>query len=464
MQKMKLSTAIGHGIGTLGESIGYNMFYSFFLFFLNTIVGISPAVAGAISMLSVLWDAITDPLVGYLSDNSRNPRGRRRPWMFKWSFALGLTIFMMFSEVPFSPDVKGLYYLAMNMLFWLFMTMTDIPYLALGAEISTTSEERTTIRTISSMFYFGGNIFASSITLALVAHFSIESAAQGWGTTAAIMGSATTLFFLISWLATKGKEPQNINLSKPVEEKKPFVKSFLNVVRSYVEICKIGPFTRILVFSYVVRTSGNVMTASLMYFCTYNSQMTQGEISTMYMVSSIVQVVLSLVLGALSNKIGKKKTAIICNTITGLSLLVMGVSLAWGITYIYIYTIAIAIGMSGFFVVIYSMIYDVADLDELENNERRDGAMQALFQLSIKFSTATGMFLSGLLLSFYKFDETLAVQTAETLQGIENLVIFVPGIGFLIGALIIMKYPLTPEKMREITKRREKKAGLAKVE
>lgn len=454
MEKMKLSTAVGHGIGTLGESIGYNMFYSFFLFFLNTVIGISPAVAGIISMVAVLWDAITDPLVGYLSDNSKNKNGRRRPWILKWSFALGLTIFMMFTDIPFSQDTKAIYFLIMNMLFWLFMTMTDIPYLALGAEISNTTNERTMIRTISSMFYFGGNIFASSITIALVAKLGVESTAQGWSRTAAIMGVATIIFFLISYIATKGKEPENINLNK-VPEKKPLPQTVKEIVKSYIEICKIGPFARILIFSYIVRTAGNIMTATLMYFYTYNIQMSEETISSMYLISSILQVVFSLALGIIATKVGKKSTAIICNTVTGISLIVIGLCLTWNMTYIYLYTTAIALGMSGFFVVIYSMIYDVADLDEIENKERRDGAMQALFQLSIKFSTATGMFISGIMLTFYKFDETLQVQSSTTLQGIENLVIFTPAIGFIIGALIMLKYPLTPKKMDEIKNQRE---------
>ena len=75
-EKLKTGTAVGYGIGAIGEGIGYNVFFSFFSFFLTTIAGIQPAVAGVISMAAVLWDAVTDPIIGLWSDRTKNPRGR----------------------------------------------------------------------------------------------------------------------------------------------------------------------------------------------------------------------------------------------------------------------------------------------------------------------------------------------------------------------------------------------------
>ena len=77
-EKLKTGTAVGYGIGAIGEGIGYNVFFSFFSFFLTTIAGIQPAVAGVVSMAAVLWDAVTDPIIGLWSDRTKNPRGRRR--------------------------------------------------------------------------------------------------------------------------------------------------------------------------------------------------------------------------------------------------------------------------------------------------------------------------------------------------------------------------------------------------
>lgn len=72
---------LGYSIGAFGDSVGFNIFYFFFLFFLTDIAGIPPAIAGTITLIAVAWDAITDPIIGYLSDNLKSKSGRRRPFM-----------------------------------------------------------------------------------------------------------------------------------------------------------------------------------------------------------------------------------------------------------------------------------------------------------------------------------------------------------------------------------------------
>ena len=91
--------ALGYGIGVIGEGLGYNIFYSFFVYFLVNIAGINPVIAGTVSLLAVIWDGITDPMVGYFSDNTRNPKGRRRPLMFKGAFIWCIAIALMFQNV-----------------------------------------------------------------------------------------------------------------------------------------------------------------------------------------------------------------------------------------------------------------------------------------------------------------------------------------------------------------------------
>lgn len=78
-KKVPMPVKIGYGIGTAGDSVPYNLFFTYFLFFLTDVAGVNPAVAGIISFIAVMWDAVTDPAVGFLSDNTKNPNGRRRP-------------------------------------------------------------------------------------------------------------------------------------------------------------------------------------------------------------------------------------------------------------------------------------------------------------------------------------------------------------------------------------------------
>lgn len=111
--------SLGYGVGVIGEGLGYNIFYSFFVYFLVDIAGINAAIAGTISLLAVIWDAITDPIIGYYSDNTTNPKGRRRPLIFKGAFIWCIAIALMFHNVDLDGAAKVAYYIVLNVFFWL---------------------------------------------------------------------------------------------------------------------------------------------------------------------------------------------------------------------------------------------------------------------------------------------------------------------------------------------------------
>ena len=81
--KLSILTKLGYGAGTAGDSIPYTLFFTYFIFYLTDIAGVSAAIAGVISFLAIVWQGITGPVIGYLSDNSTNPKGRRRPLLAK---------------------------------------------------------------------------------------------------------------------------------------------------------------------------------------------------------------------------------------------------------------------------------------------------------------------------------------------------------------------------------------------
>ncbi|MBQ2678255.1 MAG: MFS transporter, partial [Firmicutes bacterium] len=110
-QKLKAGTLFSYGIGAVGEGIGYNVFFSFFSFFLTTQAGIQPAIAGAISAIAVLWDAITDPFIGNWSDKTKNPKGRRRPFIMSGAIFFGIAIALLFVNADLPGGLKVAYYI-----------------------------------------------------------------------------------------------------------------------------------------------------------------------------------------------------------------------------------------------------------------------------------------------------------------------------------------------------------------
>ena len=151
-EKLGFGTMLCYGVGALGEGIGYNVFFAFFIFFMTTIAGISPAVAGAVSTIAVLWDAVTDPMIGIWSDRTKNKHGRRRPFIRWGSLLFGLSIALLFINVDLPQNIKTVYYIVINMIYWLAMTSFVIPHTALGSELTNDFNDRTKIRSVAVIF------------------------------------------------------------------------------------------------------------------------------------------------------------------------------------------------------------------------------------------------------------------------------------------------------------------------
>ena len=171
-QKLSTGTLFSYGIGAMGEGIGYNVFFSFFSFFLTTQAGVQPAIAGTISAIAVLWDAITDPFIGNWSDKTKNPKGRRRPFIMSGAIFFGVAIALLFVNVDLPGGLKVAYYIIVNMFYWLALTTCVIPHISLGSELSEDFDERTKLRTFAVSIMGIGTLIAVGTPLLLVKAFT----------------------------------------------------------------------------------------------------------------------------------------------------------------------------------------------------------------------------------------------------------------------------------------------------
>ena len=190
--KLPLRTKLLYGTGQLTDSISANIFVFFFVFFLTDIAGVKPATAGLVSLIAVVWDAVTDPIIGYYSDNMNSKYGRRRPLILIASVPIGIAIWLLFTAVNFTESAKTVYYIAIAMFYYTAYTCYFVPYMALGAEITEDYNERTSVRFYCLAFQLVGVLVASSGTMILVEKFAtITGSIQiAWSITAGIFGFA----------------------------------------------------------------------------------------------------------------------------------------------------------------------------------------------------------------------------------------------------------------------------------
>ena len=135
---------LGFGIGDLGGNLFFTVIGFYLLYYLTDIVYLSAALAGTVLMIGKIWDAVTDPVTGYISDRTRSRWGRRRPYMFVGSFIAFFTMGLMFTRPVMEGQIQLFFYL--TVLYCLLntaYTLVNIPYAALLPELTDNYDQRT---------------------------------------------------------------------------------------------------------------------------------------------------------------------------------------------------------------------------------------------------------------------------------------------------------------------------------
>ena len=169
-EKLPFKVKLGYGLSGYTSFITWTAFSYYGLYFFTDVVGLSAAFAGAMISLGTLWDAITDPIVGGISDNLKLKSGRRRPLIIGVALPFVFISILMFTNWGFSEAVSKVYFVIVILLYYTAQTVLDISSSALGSEMTLDYDERSTLATFKNYFGLTATV-AISPTLVLVAYF-----------------------------------------------------------------------------------------------------------------------------------------------------------------------------------------------------------------------------------------------------------------------------------------------------
>ena len=458
-QKLSMGTMICYGVGALGEGIGYNVFFSFFSFFMTTIAGISPAIAGTVSTVAVLWDAVTDPMVGVWSDRTKNKNGRRRPFIRWGSLLFGLSIALLFINVTLPQATKTFYYIAINMFYWLAMTSCVIPHTALGSELTSDFNARTKLRSVAVIFLNTGTLIATSTPLLIVSFFAgiFGNDSNGWAATGVIFGCLVALVYNICYFATRGLESRNPNLENAGRETGAQDKNWLGeFFRNAAVAFQNRDLKRLLSITFFFNIVVTLGTGLLVYVMTYVYGYDEAKSSLFYLVSGIAVIVAVIPVGFLANKFGKKAVMIGGLILWAVGFLVVGLLPQSDFLLFAVYSVCY-FGNAAYWTMIYAMSYDASIVEQLKSGSRPDGLYTSMIGLFMKFGNALGTFILGIGLELIGFDETLAVQPDSVIAGIRYLFALGPAIALGVAVIPAIKYTMTQKKYEAYTQALENK-------
>ncbi len=471
-QTLTKKKRVGYAFGIFTESLVYNMFYTYYLTFLNEIVGIQPKFSAIIIFISIAWDAVTDPLIGNYTDR---PGVDKRKVMRISILPLAITFIVAWTSIGAgltSQTVKILLYTFLSMLIWIFYTLYSIPYYAVVAELTEDYDERTKIRSLSSLlnaFAVGlGNILPALVpTVAVLLGKKFES--NSYAVIAALISILAVILGYVCCASLKGVyEPK-----QAVQGEKYEKVTILSTVRAFSDILKLKPTKWFLIFVFFYLAFSSMIQSNLTYMVI--------DCIGMNYDTGIAIVIITLVISMaafvpLVEKVAEKKDRrFACILFLSIALVgeiiikLVGLDFAIGSFKIMCVLSPACLGLAAgtFWTLFYSMGYDLVELNEFKTGERRESTITALPQLVQKFGSAFGILMAGQFLSAYGYDSSKDIAGKESLftkvtdvkiiNGMENISTIIPA-AFLVVALVgIIIYPMTKTKFNALMLQLEKK-------
>ncbi|OHB60489.1 MAG: hypothetical protein A2Y12_15440 [Planctomycetes bacterium GWF2_42_9] len=417
-------------------------------------LGVNPAMVGIIFFIPRFLDAIIDPLMGYLSDNTRTKWGRRRPYLAIGGILTGLSYMLMWCP-PLFLTKTGLfaYFLIWSIIFYISLTVYIVPYYALGNEITFDSRIRAKVMAWRNLIWGGVTLLAPwTYSLCFSPYFG-KNELEGVRVVGLIFGSFVALCALIP--AIFSRENMEIQKQPRINFIPALKESFSNkafLILSIVRMCAnfgtglVGPMI-IYVITYHVYKGDKSATASLW-----------GFVGMSWGIGAIVS---APIVDYLVKSLGTKITLYI-------SLIAVCVGQVLSLPLItpanpYLSTIPFlfgAPGIMGLFAVTSIWLADVCDYDEYLYGKRREGMFSAVISLIFKIGTAIATGLSGLLIAIAGISaEPGVTQTEHAVSMLRYLYTFVP-IGFVIvSAALGWFYPLNEQTMKEIKAELDKRSS-----
>lgn len=423
-------------------------------FVLTVELGVNAGLVGLALALPRIWDAFTDPLVGYLSDHTRSRWGRRKPYLLVGGMSVGICMALMW-QLPhgWSEMAYFWYFLIASLFFYLSYTVYATPFVAMGYELTPDYHERT--RLMGAMNIIGGLAAIPMAWLFAITQWDLfDDGVQGARVLAIFLGllvivlSVVVTFFLHD--PTKEKFQKRTPASSEGPPALPFFKGIKVTLSRYSFRCLCLATLAFFPGLLLVQNFGSF----LVIYYVYGGEKAPASVLLGWsgMLSAILGIVFIPLVTYLGTHLGKSRAFIVCA-----SLALFGTLIKWfcyqpDMPYVNLVPGPfIGIGFAALWVLMGSMIADVCDEDECDTGERREGTYGSIFWWMVKLGMSASLGLAGFLLNLTGFEEdTLGPQTDATIFSMRVLDVAMPAVCIILSILFMLRYPLSEARSYEI--------------
>ncbi|RRO11909.1 MFS transporter [Flavobacteriaceae bacterium 14752] len=477
--------------------------------FILTAFGMDPVWAGLLGGLPRIFDALTDPVMGFISDNTKSRWGRRRPYIFSGAIISGILFILMWQlDENASMTFNFWYVMILQILFLVGNTMFATPLVGLGYEMTPDYNERTRLMSLANSMGQIAWMIVPWLYVIIPDPYTFDNPAEGVRTMAIIVGGVCIVFGILPSLFCKGidashmENREEINFKTLASNLKSLFKGIVQVSKNkpFMKLCGatflvfngfqlVAAFSVFIIVFYIYEGSWELAGAWPAWFNTLNAVITAfivipiiSKMATKigkrnaFLVSTFISIVgyilkwwgFDLELNEQFNQteLGMSLTNGLASIFDAINPFLDSVGMTWfsievenGVPWLMFIPIPFfAFGMGGLFTLMMSMTADVCDLDELENGmPRKEGTFGAIYWWMVKVGQALAIILSGVILKLVGFDQNVTNQAAETMTSLRIADIIVPASTAALAFIVMWKYNLDENRVNEIGKALERR-------
>ena len=425
MQKLTSREKYSYGIGAYGKDLACGIVYTFLMIYFTDVVGINPAFVGTLFLMARLWDAINDPIMGMIVDNTRSRFGKFRPWIFIGTVLNSVVLFLLFRK----PDLEGtslyLYYSVMYILWGMTYTIMDIPYWSMIPTLATTKEDREKISVVPRIFASLGGLTVTTFGIALVNKLGNGNQIKGFE----YFALGIVIIFIISTIVTciNVKEKTQVQ----VNNEKVNIKQAFNILKQNDQLLVFIGI--VLAYNLAMQLAGG---AAIYYFKYVAGKESLFSLYSFFKVAEIGGLMLFPVV---TRKIGRQQVfrmATILPMFGLITLFISGLIAPQSILFISVSAVLLNLG-SGFLLGSTTvMLADIVDYGEYKLGSRNESIIFSAQTLLVKLASALSGWLIGVGLSLIGYVAGAAVQSNITIIGIRVIMTIIPSIVALVMYVI----------------------------
>ncbi len=465
--KVPFGQKVAFGLGMLANQM-FPAALGIFMVVLVQDMGFPTWMWGILFFLPRAYDAILDPIMGFISDNTRSKWGRRRQYVFIGAIMLGIGFIAMWQlhrsdGIPYNFA----YFLFWSLVFFTGLTVFSIPYVAMGYEMSDDFHERTSIMAVAQWIGQWAWVIAPWFWVVMYDPKWFPNADSAARTLSVWVGVACMLLAMVPAIFLPSRSTKDDTHLVPLTLANIGM-GFKELMAGFKEAFACVPFRKLCFSTFLISNAFNTVAAFSFFIVVYH--LFKGDTAAAGIWPTLFGSIGALVttfaviptVAWMSKKTGKKVAFMLSQGISLIGYVLLWFLMVPGKPYMFMFALPFfSFGIGGLFTLMMSMTADVCDLDELATGKRREGIFGAIYWWMVKLGFAVAGLLSGAIMAFVAFTPGAAMQPAGAVDGLRLFYSGVPIFGTLLAMWIMRNYDLDEKRALEVNAELERRRSRA---